>query len=310
MNALSPLELARDAAFLRYGRLRRFEHGGAALVAAIHPTFPTVGAIGDLDADVPEVLQPILDDAEAWLKDQGALEVQGPITRHTWYPFRAVTEGWDALPRLSGEPWNPQWIPGALEAAGYRRLVESVTTLTRALKVMSAGLASKRRRAEAAGYRFRPLAGLPDLESVLSVVNRSFKSPENHLFAPIELPEFLLVLGVQPSGSTSPAAAGTLLQSLPGVWLCEAPSGEVCGFVYVTFEGQGLGSLKTLAVLPEHAGAGLGGALAAVAHDVGLSLGLSAMAHTLMIADGAATSLSSVGGCPVTRRYAVYRKLL
>jgi hypothetical protein len=306
MNAPAPIELARDAAFLRYGRLRRFEQGDTSLVAAVHPAFPAVGTVGDLVAQRPDGLLALLPEAERWLVEQGALEVQGPISRHTWYPFRAVTDGWDALPRLSGEPWNPPWLPGALVTAGYAPLVESVTTLSESLEVMSAGLAPKRRRAEAAGYRFRPMAGPADLAAILSVVNRSFKPPENHLFAPIDLGEFLLVLGVPPV--TVPPAA--LLGSFAGVRLAESPTGEVCGFVYVTLEGQGLGSLKTLAVVPEHAGSGLGGALAGVAHDVGLSLGLTAMAHTLMVVDGAATSLSSVGGCPVVRRYAVYGKSL
>lgn len=310
MIALAPIELARDAAFLRYGRLRRFERDGTSLVAAIHPAFPAVGTVGDLAVESPDEVPGLLGDAERWLREQGAVEVQGPISRHTWYPFRAVTDGWDALPRLSGEPWNAPWLPGALVTAGYAPLVESVTTLSESLDVMSAGLAPKRRRAEAAGYHFRPMAGLAglasDLAAILSVVNRSFKAPENHLFAPIDLKEFLLVLGLPPAAGN----AAPLLEPFAGVRLAESPTGDVCGFVYVTLEGQGLGSLKTLAVVPEHAGSGLGGALAAVAHDVGLSLGLRAMAHTLMVVDGAATSLSSVGGCPVVRRYAVYGKAL
>ena len=37
--------------------------------------------------------------------------VRGPVVRHTWYPFRAVTSGFERWPVLSGEPTNAVDLP-------------------------------------------------------------------------------------------------------------------------------------------------------------------------------------------------------
>lgn len=122
------LELLGRHAFGRYGRQRLFlcEDGAGRVVgrvaAIVNPRLPGVGQVGHLEApDDDEVAGSLLAAATAWLAEQGAREVWGPMTGGVHRPHRFMTAGFDRPPFLL-EPRNPPHHPRLFERQGFRRL--------------------------------------------------------------------------------------------------------------------------------------------------------------------------------------------
>ena len=299
---------ARDRVFRRYGDIEHVFTAYSCATVSLHPDVPnsqgeSVGYIGHM------VLGPDASDflaaAHQWLKAKGAKVVRGPVVRHTWYPFRAVTDGFARWPRLTGEPWNEPRLPAQLEAAGYGVHRRYLTTYTNQVMQVEQSEA-KLRTFQESGFALRTLDPsnlAADLVAIHQLIHESFKPPQNTMFVPIDLEEFLLVLGVTPDArSESP---------IDPFWvrLCVAPDGTTAGFIFMTREGD-LASVKTLCVSPRFGGLGLGGALVALGHRIARSAGVSWVAHTLMSDTGPSMSITAAGGHEVLRRYALYERAL
>jgi ribosomal protein S18 acetylase RimI-like enzyme len=310
------LEAARDAAFCTYGALQRFELDGVSLVASFDPLAPPehgpVGFVGAF-ASSPGVeaaprWQTLLAEAETWLRGHGAQWVEGPVHRHTWYPFRAMTAGFDAGPALAGEPPSVPSLPGVLLGARYAATVHSVSTRTDSVSTF----VSHGTRPLTLGTVIRPLAlsaAARDLAQIHALVCRTFAAPENHRFHPISLAEFALVLGVGAGGASGRGAGGEAPALDPRFIHVAERAGEVVGFVYGTQQEDTVG-LKTLCVAPECAGMGIGHALTGALHAAVAEAGVTRMAHMLMLADGPALAISRKGQTRVFREYAVFGKAL
>jgi ribosomal protein S18 acetylase RimI-like enzyme len=142
-----------------------------------------------------------------------------------------------------------------------------------------------------------------DLALIYQLIHHSFSPPQNTMFVPIDMEEFLVVLGVLPE------AGITLGLDLEWVQLCFTADGAPAGFILMTREGD-LASIKTLCVAPEYRGAGVGGALVALAHKLAYQAGVTWVAHTLMADQGPSMSITSAGKHEVLRRYAVFERSL
>ena len=259
---------------------------------------PHLGLIGGFDASDASALGPVVAEALDWLLAQGCRAARGPILRHTWYPFRLVTEGFDTLPPLRGEPWNAPWLSGALADLGFVPMAWYVSTVTSELDTFLARARGHADRTRAAGYTLRPLDPSRDLPTVYAITLRAFAHPDNMLFHPIEPDELRLV-----TGEPDRLAADF-------VSLAYAPDGEPVGFCFVAREGPELASLKTLAVVPEHRRSGVGMALAHAAHAACRDAGIRRMVHALLRVDGPTTRMSARGDGPVFRRYALVERAL
>jgi len=297
-----------DDAFREYGHVAHLQDRGSRITVSINPRVvddsdAPVGCIGNLVLETNA--DRLMDAAHTWLRTRGARVVRGPIVRHTWYPFRAVTEGFDNWPALSGEPWNTPALVTCLQAFGYEERWRYLTTRTNDL-TFSPKLASKLRQFRASGFRIRSLDAkqlLPDLSVIHRLINHSFAPPQNTMFAPITMQEFLLVLGI--SGESS----GGFSIDPDWVHLCFTADDVPAGFLLMTNEGA-MASIKTLCVAPEFRGSGVGGALVAQAHMVARSSGARWVAHTLMADTGPSMSITSASRHEVLRRYAVFERTL
>lgn len=300
---------ARDAAFRASGgEVAHLLVGGARCTLSVNPRVEDpdgqpYGMIGNLVVpDDDDATEALLAEALPWLRARACRRVQGPIVRHTWYAFRAVTSGFDACPRLTGEPWNAPWLVPRLERAGFAPVAWYVSTWTRDSRTQIDRSAEKLAALSSHRYHVREFdPGRPaeELALIHAVTCRSFVRPINYLFVPIGLPEFQCVLG--PSGGAID----------PGLFLiCSAPDGSVAGFCYTTVEGADLASIKTLVVAPEHRGAGVGSALVALTHVRCRERGLSRVVHALMRVGGPSVSISNRGGHEVFRRYEVLERTL
>ena len=140
---------------------------------------------------------------------------------------------------------------------------------------------------------------LHDVGLIHRLINHSFAPPQNTMFAPIDMEEFLAVLGV------SPEAQNSLTLDPDWVKLCFAADGIPAGFILMTREGE-LASIKTLCVAPEYRGDGVGGALVATAHRLAHAASMTWVAHTLMTDVGPSMSITAAGQHEVLRRYAMF----
>lgn len=134
------------------------------VVAMRSPRLGADGLVGFFEcADDRDAARALLDAARAWLAEQGATRVLGPMNFSTWYRYRFVTAGHANGPFLL-EPYNPAYYPALFEAAGFRPFQTYAT-----LKVTHTPLpllAAMHARCVRAGVRFEPL-DLSQLDTAL-----------------------------------------------------------------------------------------------------------------------------------------------
>ena len=217
--------------------------------ASVSATEPSRGAVGFFEvapADT-QAASALLDRAEAWLREQGVLNVYGPMRYNTWFPYRFRVGGTDDL-SYSWEPVHPREHPEMFKAAGYEPDVifysEDMTNLEAAM----AHYEPKHKASVEAGYTYRFIdtgAGLEgEIPSLYDVSVRGFA--DNYLFEPITEPMFRMLYVAQAAKRKS-----------VGSMCVEHPEHGMVGFA-VSFEdeaGQFIG--KSVVVVPEHRGAGL-----------------------------------------------------
>lgn len=85
------------------------------------PVDTSPAQFGCFDAiDDPEVVRALFAAAENWLKAKGATSVVGPFSPSINAETGVLVEGFDALPMVF-MPWNPRYLPGLIEGAGYHK---------------------------------------------------------------------------------------------------------------------------------------------------------------------------------------------
>lgn len=73
--------------------------------------------------DDPEVLQALLETAEAWLRARGMERMVGPASFAMNDESGVLIEGFDLRPMIL-QPWNPTWYPERLEQAGMTKAID------------------------------------------------------------------------------------------------------------------------------------------------------------------------------------------
>jgi len=302
----------------RYGRRAHWlllERGRpiGRLTAAVSPALRgddgrVVGCLGDLVLPDDEAgLAALLGPAFHWLRSEGATRARAPITYHTWYPFRFVTEGFDARPPFPGEPWNPSYQPARFAAAGFEESARYVSGATEDLPSTVAANRPELDAFEGGGLAVRPFdprrfeAELPRLHALVSTA-----FPGNFSFQPIDLAEFRFVH--EPAYRHLDPRLFLLCEdrSLPP----GAPDG-LAGFLLSFPDPTAPDTvvLKTIAVHPRFRGRGVGPVLIARAHEAAIALGYRRAVHALM-REGRRPATVSARAVPVFRRYAVMERPL
>ena len=261
-----------------------------------------IGAVSFDDADAGRAL---LAEACRHFAARGAARVLGPMDGSTWRAYRLVLPpgeqpappGGVALPSFPGEPTNPPDAADAWRAAGFEIVARYESSIVLDLSAAVAGLPPP-------GVRIRPLALErydDELDVLFDTSLRGFAA--NPYYAPIGRDEFrALYLPLRPL--VDPAF----------VEIAEDDAGRVLGFLLcypwsgAEAPGRPVLIAKTIAVVPEARGRGLGGLLFARAHAHARARerGFGAVVHALMHESNLSTRLSGDQHAQPFRRYALF----
>ncbi|MGH7724989.1 MAG: GNAT family N-acetyltransferase [Candidatus Eiseniibacteriota bacterium] len=267
------------------------------------------GLVGAYAADDTGAGRLLLEEACRHFADRGARRVLGPMDGSTWHAYRLVLPpgeqpdppggiAWSSFP---GEPVNPPDAADAWRAAGL-----SIVARYESSVVLDLAAVAHAPPGPPEGVRLRPLALEnfdEELDVLFAVSRRGFA--QNPYYAPIGRTEFRsLYLPLRPL--VDPAF----------VEIAEDDTGHLLGFLLCyAWPGATVGSrpvliAKTIAVVPEARGRGLGGLLFVRAHARALERGYGAVVHALMHVANVSTHFSADQKARPFRRYALFGRIL
>jgi predicted N-acetyltransferase YhbS len=264
-----------------------------------------LGFIGSFSATSETATVAVLRRAAAELRVRGCTLAVGPMDGNTWRRYRLVTEPGNEPPFFL-EPTNPAEWPAWWRAAGFGPLAEYYSTATDDLAAQDARLDAVALRMAAAGVTIRPLDPArfeEELEKIYAVSVVSFQ--QNYLYTPLPKEAFV--------------AQYRAIQARvrPELVLLAEQAGRPVGYLFATpdyAQAQRGGAVttvivKTLAVLPGRAYAGLGALLMGEAHAAGRRLGFTRAIHALMHESNKVRNLSAIYARTI-RRYTLFAKRL
>jgi L-amino acid N-acyltransferase YncA len=263
------------------------------------------GFIGHYTANDAVAGTKLLSDACDILARAGCEIAIGPIDGSTWHSYRFIVDR-GAEPTFFLEPDSPAEWPGHWTALGFSPLATYTSALTERLDLEPVAIPRAMRRLAAAGISIRSLdvSRIDDeLRRLFALSEKSFR--RNFLYSPIGVDEFH-----QQYAALMPAVR-------PELVLLAERADSLVGFVLAVpdvLQCRRTGStdtvvVKTIAVHPNVAGAGLAGALVARVHRRAYELGYSRAIHALMHDSNASRRISDRFARPF-RRYALFAKAL
>lgn len=265
------------------------------------------GVIGHFDAapGAGEAARALLEHACRQLAARGASLAIGPMDGNTWRAYRLVSDAGSEPPFLL-EPWNPLEWNAHFAAAGFAPLATYHSSATRDLASQDERVPQAAGRLRAGGVRLRaldPARFVEELERIHALSVDAFA--RNFLFTPVSREEFVaqyrpieryvdprLVLVGERGGEL-----GGFLFAVPD--LLQAQRGAKVDTVVV----------KTVAVRPGRAYAGLGAWLAAECHGRAAQAGFTRAVHALMHDANNSANISR-RYAQVLRRYTLYARKL
>lgn len=246
-----------------------------------------------------EAAHEVLNAACQHARELGAQVALGPVNGSTWFSYRLVTDP-GTRPPFALEPWNSPAEVARWRSAGFSERLTYHSSLATPetyphdprhadLTAKFAGVTIRQPTLEEPQLR-RDLTALHDLSLAAFAGNT--------LYTPLPLPAF-------------EALYRPLLPRVPldWVWLAEQ-GGQMVGFLFTYPDpaSQAL-ILKTIAIRPGRAWAGLGRHLSNLMHARAFAAGTREVIHALMWDGNESAALSSTRG-NVIRRYAVMGKAL
>ncbi|GIV95925.1 MAG: hypothetical protein KatS3mg057_0582 [Herpetosiphonaceae bacterium] len=265
----------------------------------------SVGLIGHYAAQDGEAGSILLNLASEILASQGCALAVGPMDGNAWQPYRLVIEPGDEPPFFL-EPQNPSDWPGHFIENGFAILAGYTSALNPDLAQPDPRLAELEQRAAAQDLSIRPLqaaAFTEELRRIYAIATAAFQN--NLLYSSIAEADFI--------------AQYEPLQPCirPELVLLAEDDGQVVGFIFAIPDllqaqrGQAIDTIviKTIAVLPEYSGSGLGSLLAARCQETAGQLGYKRAIHALMHESNRSRTISARYAHTI-RRYALFAREL
>jgi GNAT superfamily N-acetyltransferase len=235
------------------------------------------------------------------LAARGCTLAVGPMDGNTWRKYRFVTERGDE-PAFFLEPDNPDAWPGQFAAQGFMPLAQYYSALNTDLSRADERAAARWRDLSVTGITIRPLEigrFEGELRAIYALSTAAFT--RNFLYTPISEAEFM--------------AQYQKVRSFlrPDLILMAEQAGRLVGYMFalpnVVETPVRTVILKTVAVLPERASAGLGAVLVDRVQQVARELGYTRAIHALMHETNRSRNISRHTAAPF-RRYTLFAKPL
>ncbi|MEZ4861718.1 MAG: GNAT family N-acetyltransferase [Caldilineaceae bacterium] len=267
-----------------------------------------LGLIGHYAAHEADAAQCLLAQACAHLAEQGCTLAIGPLDGNTFRHYRLLTErvvDGRHHPPFFLEPDTPDDWPGHWRQAGFQSFAQYVSAIGE-LPAEDSRTASLAQRVADHGILIRTvdLAEFEaELHRIYGVVLQSFRN--NFLYTPIAAAEFMAQY----------APIRNYIQ--PSLVLLAEQAGEPVGFIFALPDlaqaqrGEPLDTviIKTVGVVPELGGMGVGGLLVARCQQAARALGYRYAIHALMVEDNISRKISAYYA-QVMRRYTLFAKPL
>lgn len=251
---------------------------------------------GHLYAESPEWAKALLQKIKATAPT--AMPLFGPMDANSWFSYRCVSDEGIEAPFLMEKITAPFW-PECLCDAGFEAVAQYRSALTETLDYEDSAAIHWQKKWPKSGLMIRTFAGIDDLKTLYDLSIISFA--KNLFYQPISFEAYQALYA-----PLLPYAVKDF------IWLCF--DGETCvGFVFAIpdlaqkMRGEAVDTLiiKTLAVRPGRAYAGLGGYLGWWVHDCARRAGLKRAIHAYMW-DGNVSRVISDKSATTMRRYALY----
>ena len=260
-----------------------------------------LGVVGHFSAESPAAAAGLLAEAAITLRGRGCTMAVGPMDGNTWRRYRALCER-GSEPSFFMEPDNPDWWPGAFEAAGFSPLALYSSSIVVDLAKRDPRADRARERLAQDGIRIRnldPKNFEGDLRRIYSVSVESFT--RNYLYT--ELPESAFLAQYLPYKE----------KIRPELIFLAERDGVPVGYLFAmpdyaeAARGERVRTVigKTLAILPGRSCAGLGVVLTEALHRRAGELGFARLIHALQYEGNGVRNLTGFYGRPM-RRYALY----
>ena len=263
------------------------------------------GAIGDYMATDSAAGAAVLTTACEVLARAGCTVAVGPMDGSTWHRYRLIVDR-GSEPTFFLEPDAPDDWLGQWTGQGFSTIATYTSAMADRLEVEPAAMERACRRLAAAGISIRPFdVAHPDdeLRRLFELSGVTFQ--RNFLYSPISYEEFQQLY------------VGLLPVVRPELMLMAERDGVLLGYVLAlpdVLQARRTATIdtvivKTIAVHPSVAGAGLGGVLVALVHRRARELGFRRAIHALMHDANVSRGLSDRFARPF-RRYALFAKPL
>jgi hypothetical protein len=264
------------------------------------------GILGHFAATSEAAARAVLDRACQELSHRSATVAIGPMDGNTWRRYRWMIDSAPEEPPFLMEPWNPPAYPGWWRAAGFSTLATYQSALVTRLDTRDPRLDRVRERLAADGVTIRtldPARFEAELRALHAVSLVSFA--HNYLYTPLPEPDFV-------------AQYLAYREKIrPEFVFIAEQAGRCVGYMFSVPDflrpARGLPLdtliLKTAAILPRRAYAGLGGLLAEMTHHAALAAGFTRVIHALALEDNPVTNITARHGS-VMRRYALFARRL
>jgi len=268
-----------------------------------------VGTIGHYAASDADAGAWLIERACRRLQDAGCTLAIAPMDGNTWRRYRFVIERGDEATFFL-EPDQPDSWPDHFVACGFGELATYTSALTTDLAQADPRLQSAAARLASRGVSIRsfespaaPARVEADLRRIYALSRVSFAS--NYLYTPIDEAEF-----IEQYRSVLPMVR-------PELVLLAEREGELVGFLFALpdlLQQRRTGStdtiiIKTVAVAPGAASAGLGSVLVGQVQQQAQALGYRRAIHALMHERNVSQNISRRYARPI-RRYALFSRAL
>lgn len=236
---------------------------------------------------------------------KGAGFIAGPLDRDTWHSYRLVVEA-GTEPPFFLEPSNPPEWPGYFRGAGFTEAAGYFSGLNRDLEHTDERIPAAEARLARNGVVIRPFETARFDEEIRRIFDVSVVSfASNVLYTPVGWEEFHRMY--EPlRGRLDPRFV-----------LLAEHEGRAVGYVFALPDFAQLQAgkpvdraiLKTVAVLPGRAWAGLGAVLVEQIHRIARQSGYHSVIHALMHESNNSLNISAKTA-EVIRRYALFGRSL